>query len=166
MLKHFNLMCLVALVITLTTSPCLAMGEEILAHTGQYTFFIKPVPGSHTTYYQKAVPCVADVMVPVPRRVSNTYPVPVPVRRHLSVIVSQTPMGCAEGAGPCVECYPRPSRTGGSAEVVVPNFIPVRVPGTQFVPRQVTRRIKLPQWFEVTEEARMPKPIRKVASDG
>jgi hypothetical protein len=166
MLKHFNVMCLVALSVALMNSPCGAMGEEILAHTGQFTFFIKPVPGSHTTYYQRTVPCVASVMVPVPRHVTNTYPVPVPVRRHLPVMVSETPMGCAEGQGPCVECYPRPSRMSASREVWAPNIIPVSVPGTQFVPKHVTRRIKLPQWFEVTEEPSMPKPIRKVASDG
>lgn len=165
MLKRFNIFCLAALAMTFMTSPCQAMGEDILAHTGQYTFFIKPVPGSHTTYYQKAVPCVADVMAPVPRRVTNTYPVPVPVRRHSSVVVSETPMGCAEGQGPCVECFPRPSRRGGTGEVWAPNFIPVSVPGKQFVPKHVTRRIKLPQWFEVTEDPGMPKPIRKVTSD-
>ena len=166
MLKHFNLLFISALILTFLSTPAWATGEEILAHSGQYTFFIKPVPGSHTTYHQKLVPCVATLTVPVPRRVAYTYPVPVPVRRHLPTVISETPMGCAEGQAPCVECFPQPSRRSASKDIWPPNFIPVRVPGMEFTPRDVTRRIKLPQWFEVTEQPSMPRKIRKVASDG
>jgi hypothetical protein len=143
-------------------SPACSYGEDILAATGQYTFFIKPHPGSHTTYYQKMVPCVAQEVLQVPRRIAPVFPVPVPSVRRMPTVITETPVGCAAGAGDCVECFPKPSVKNASADVVAPRMVPVRVPGVEYVPKLVTRRVMLPQWFEVTEQPMPPKEVRKV----
>jgi hypothetical protein len=36
----------------------------------------------------------------------------------------------------------------------------------EFVPREITRRVMLPQWFAVTEEVKPPRQIRKVGLGG
>lgn len=143
-------------------APAFSFGENILAATGQYTFFIKPDPVSHTTYYQKMVPCVVKDVVLVPKRVSQTYPVPVPATRNMPTVIHETPVGCALGASPCVECFPKPSVRNASKEVIVPRMMPVRVPGVEYVPREVTRKVMLPQWFAVSEDLRPPSQVRKV----
>jgi hypothetical protein len=143
-----------------------AFGEDILAHSGQYTFFIKPDPGSCTTYYQKMVPCLAKETVPVPRPAVLVYPVPVPTPQKRPIIVSESPVGCAEGSGPCVECFPQATCKPARKEVMVPRPIPVPVPGTQVVPQCVTRPVLRPQWFAVTEIPAPPQPIRKVGTGG
>jgi len=141
-------------------------GEDMLARTGQYTFFIKPEPGSCTTYYQKMVPCVVKETIMVPRKVVNTYPVPVASVRREPVMITHTPVGCPEGSGPCVQCSPRPSCYNTTKEVIVPRMVRTPVTETVFVPKCVTRRVMLPQWFEVTEQPVRPKVIRKVGSRG
>jgi hypothetical protein len=155
---------IVALSLTLCSlslaSVALAFGENVLALTGEYTFFIRPVPGWDVTFYQKLVPCVAQDTVPVPRRVVQTYPLPIPRMQRLPVTITETPVGCAQGAGPCVDCRPRPSQRPATKEVAAPMIVPVGVPGIEVTPKAVTRRVMLPQWFAVTEE---PKNIRKVS---
>ncbi|MBI5251413.1 MAG: hypothetical protein HY912_18145 [Desulfomonile tiedjei] len=162
MLKAFTVVMSTIVFSAAIAAPAFSYGENILAATGQYTFFIKPEPGSCTTYYQKMVPCVAKDIVPVPKRVSQTYPVPVPSIRNIPTVIHETPVGCACGAGPCVECFPRPSVRNASKEAILPRMVPVRVPGVEFVPREVTRRVMLPQWFAVTEEPLPPKQVRKI----
>jgi hypothetical protein len=49
-----------------------------------------------------------------------------------------------------------------SKDMVVPRMLPVRVPSVEIVPREVTRRVMLPQWFEVVEEQIPPKEVRKL----
>ena len=113
---------LIVLSVALSSSAH-ALGEDILAHTGQYTFFIKPDPTSCVTYYQRMVPCVEKKTIPVARRIVETFPVPVPVKRKHPVLLSETPVGCAIGAGPCIECFPKPSCRPGVKDVLVPRVI-------------------------------------------
>lgn len=156
-----------ALIFFLAATPgAFAFGEPILALSGQYTFFTNPCPGSHTTYYQKMVPCVAKETIWVPRKVVNTYPVPVASIRREPVTISETPVGCPHGSSDCVECAPRPSRYHLVKEVVGPRPVPTPITDIALVPRTVTRRVMLPQWFEVIEQAKPPKPIRKVGHSG
>jgi hypothetical protein len=143
-----------------------AAGEGILAQTGQYTFFIKPCPGTHITYYQRLVPCVVEETIMVPRTVVETFPVPVPRRQHQAVLVTETPVGCAMGQGPCTTCWPQPIARTMSQDVWAPQMMPTRVPGYEFVPKTVTKRVLLPQWFRVTEEPKPMQKVRKVGSEG
>lgn len=143
-------------------SQALAFGEDMLALTGQYTFFIRPVPGWDVTYYQKLVPCVAQETVPVARRVVQTYPLPIPRMQRQPITITETPVGCAQGAGPCVECSPRPSSRPATKDVAGPAIVRVGVPGIEVTPKCVTRRVMLPQWFAVTEHPRELRKISKV----
>jgi len=153
----------VALLLFVAATPvAYGFGEPILALSGQYTFFINPCPGSHTTYYQKMVPCVAKETIWVPRKVVNTYPVPEASIRRQPVIISEVPVGCPHGSSDCIECAPRPSTYPLTKEVVVPRPVPTRIPDIVLVPKTVTRRVMLPQWFEVVEQAKPPKPLRKI----
>jgi hypothetical protein len=158
---------LVILVLSMAlASSAVATGEEILGRTGQYTFFIKPLPCDSTTYYQKMVPCVAREMVLVPRVVMRTLPLPVSARRPASTVITETPIGCAQGAEDCVTCYPQPSSRPGTKDLWGPRPIPVPVAYYEFTPREITRRVMLPQWFAVTEEVKQPRKIRKVGIGG
>ena len=157
---------LAALFCLTVTSHALAFGEAILALTGQYTFFIKPEPASSVTYYQKMVPCVAEETIPIPRRVAPVYPVPVPMTQRQPVMISERPVGCADGAGPCLQCFPQAKDRRGVGEIIAPRVIPVRVPGIEIVPRIVNRPVMRPQWFEVTVTPRDPRPVRKVSAGG
>jgi hypothetical protein len=148
------------------SSSAFAMGEEVLAKTGQYTFFINPCPTSGMTYYQKMVPCVIKETVQVPRRVFQNYPVPVPVRQQVPTLITEAPVGCPVGACDEATCYPRPSQSAGRREIWGPRMVTVRVPDVQFTPREITRKVMLPQWFAVTEEPRPPRKIRKVPGGG
>lgn len=143
-------------------SQVFAFGEDVLGLTGQYTFFIRPVPGWDVTFYQKMVPCVKQDTISIPRRVVQTYPVPVPAVQRQPVTITETPVGCAQGAGPCVECYPMPSSRPALKDIVTPRIVPVGVPGIELTPRDVTHRVMLPQWFAVTEEAKPPRKVSKV----
>jgi len=78
------------------------------------------------------------------------------------ITITETPVGCAEGAGPCVECYPKPSSTSASKDVATPRVVPVGVPGIELTPKHVTRRVMLPQWFAVSEEPKHPRKVSKV----
>ncbi len=144
------------------TSQVLAFGEDILGLTGQYTFFIRPVPGWDVTFYQKMVPCVAQDTVPVARRVVERYPLPIPAMQRQPTTVTEIPVGCAQGSGPCVECMPMPSSRPGSKDLATPVVVPVGVPGIELAPKSVTRPVMLPQWFAVTEEPRNPRKVSKV----
>ena len=166
MLQNLRLFFFLVLSLVLLPSSIMAMGEDILGMSGQYTFFIKPHPGSHITYYQRMVPCVATKPVPVPGPVVQTFPVPFPVKRGLPAVISEVPVGCAIGAGECVDCYPRPSRRPATKEIWVPQPLPISVRGMEFIPRPVTNRIILPQWFAVTEQPVAPRPVRKVGTGG
>jgi hypothetical protein len=137
-----------------------------LAHSGQYTFFIKPEPGSCITYYQKMVPCIAEETIPVPRPVAPAYPVPIPIGQRQPVMISERPVGCAEGSGPCLKCFPQALSKRDVKEVIAPQVIPVPVPGIDIVPRHVERPVLRPQWFEVTESPLPPQPVRKVPVGG
>jgi len=164
MARNLPIIVFVALLAAFATSLAHAVGEDLLALQGQYTFFIKPDPTSHTTYYQKLVPCVETKPMLFPRKIVETFPVPMPGRLKQPVIVTETPVGCAEGSGPCVQCFARPSSRPGTKDVTVPRFVPVRVPGIVMVPQCVTRRVVRPQWFAVQERPKpQPARIRKVA---
>jgi hypothetical protein len=141
-----------------------AVGEDVLAVTGQYTFFIKPDPSSCTTYYQKMVPCIKKITVPVPVASVPVYPVPMPMPRRKRVMLDEVPVGHAKGAGPCVRCRPAPSHRPATKNVFPPVPVPVPVPGMTITPKCVARRVMLPQWFKVDERP-MPRPrkIRKVS---
>jgi hypothetical protein len=166
MRKKLNLIVLVTLLTGVSVSAAVATGEDILGKSGQYTFFIKPDPCAPMTYYQKLVPCIVRETVPVPRRVWLTYQVPVPARQTIPVVINETPIGCAGGPIPCAECSPSPSSGPGTREVWGPRLVTVRVPDVVFTPREVTRKVMLPQWFAVTEEPRPPRQVRKVRTDG
>jgi len=148
------------------STHALAAGEDILAHTGEYTFFIQPEPGSCETYYQKMVPCIAKETIMVPKKVTLSFTVPVPSKQGLPVLRTETPVGCATGSGPCVDCYPKPSCRPALKEIPVPKPRIVRIPTIELVPKCVERRVMLPQWFKVKDEPRPPKKIRKVPSRG
>jgi len=154
---------LMTILLTLAcVSTALAFGEDILAATGQYTFFIKPEPGSGVTYYQRMVPCVADVPVCVPRREAPVYPLPMAAIERQKVLVRETPVGCALGEGECVECFPKSLRYRGIREGVGPRDIPVRIPDLRVERKIVKRPVMRPQWFAVTEDPLPPQPVRKV----
>jgi len=143
-----------------------AEGEAILALTGQYTFFIKPDPGSHETYYQKMVPCVLTQTVPVPRRVVPVYPLPVSRLRGAPTLRSEIPVGCADGSGPCLKCFPKPTYRPATQDMVVPVTKRVRIPGIEIRPKCVKKRIMRPQWFKVRDDPRPHKRPRKVPNRG
>jgi hypothetical protein len=166
MMRRSPLFLFLALFAVAMTSQAMAFGEAVLAHTGQYTFFIKPEPASCITYYQKMVPCVAEHTIPVPRAVAPVYPLPVPVGQKQRVMISERPVGCADGSGPCVQCFPKEVCKPGVKEVTVPRMVPVPIPGIDIVPVTVTRPVMRPQWFEVTESPLPPKPIGKVRIGG
>jgi hypothetical protein len=160
MLKSFMKLFCAVLAIAVSASNVLAFGEDILAASGQYTFFIRPTCGPNVTYYQRMVPCVANETVVVPRPVMDRYPVPVPDFRKQTVTRTEVPVGCAEGASDCVDCYPNPRSVTAYNDQVVPGAVPANIPTLLPVPRDVTKRIMLPQWFAVYDE---PKgPVRKV----
>ncbi|MEW6532606.1 MAG: hypothetical protein AB1473_17380 [Thermodesulfobacteriota bacterium] len=159
---------LMALIVSLALAgSALAFGEEILAAKGEYTFFIKPDPKSCVTYYQKMVPCVKNETVIIPRKFEQTFPHPVLARQKERVLVTETPVGCAEGSGPCVHCFPQPTCRPETRAPVVPRIVPVNVVTVVPEPICVPRRIKLPQWFAV-EEHPLPPPVkvRKVGAGG
>jgi hypothetical protein len=147
------------LLVLCLASQAFGFGEDILGASGQYTFFIKPCPGSSVTYYQKMVPCVLTEEIAVPRPVAPVFPVPVPVVRNQPVTRMETPVGCAQGSSPCVECVAQPSSVSASGETVAPGMAQFRVPGVEPAFKTVKRRIMLPQWFAVTEQ---PREVRKV----
>jgi hypothetical protein len=148
------------------SSFALAEGEGILALTGQYTFFIKPEPGSCVTYYQKMVPCILQETVPALRRVTQAFPVPTASKRGMPVLRTETPVGCADGAGPCLQCFPRPSCRPATRDIVVPVVRQALVTTIEVAPGCVTRRVMRPQWFEVQDVPRPPKGVRKVHAGG
>lgn len=148
------------------SSGAFAAGEELLALKGEYTFFIKPEPGSCVTYYQKMVPCIAKETILVPKKVVRTLPLPVPTFQRQPILRSEIPIGCAEGAGPCVQCAPKPVCAPAYKDVLVPRMVPIRVPDVELVPKCITRRVMRPQWFAVNEVPRPPKKIRKVGAGG
>lgn len=166
MLKKLSVLFVAVISLVILSSAALAEGEAILALTGQYTFFIKPEPGSCDTYYQKMVPCVLERTIPVPRRVVPVYPVPVAAKRRVPVLRSEIPVGCADGEGPCLHCYPKPSCRPATIDVVGPVPKPVRVPGVEIRPKCVKERVMRPQWFKVTEEPRPQKRPRKIRFGG
>ena len=157
---------LVVLICGILPSVVSAEGEAILALTGQYTFFITPEPGSCETYYQKMVPCVLTETVPVPRRVVPVYPLPVSGKRGVPTLRSEFPVGCADGSGPCLECFPKPTCRPAIQNVVVPVIKQVPVPGLEIQPKCVKKRILRPQWFKVKDDPRPNKRPRKVRDRG
>lgn len=166
MQKKLPAICSTVLLSVFLTTGVFAAGEGVLALKGEYTFFIKPEPGSCVTYYQKMVPCIAKETVLVPKRVFRTVPLPVPVLQKQPILRSEIPIGCAEGAGPCVECAPKPVCRPAYKDALAPRMIPIRVPEVQLVPKCITRRVMRPQWFLVNEDPRPPKHVRKVGSGG
>ncbi len=160
MSKNLKLFIIVLVLSVGFSSAASAMGEEVLATSGQYSFFINPCPTSGMTYYQKMVPCVIKETVQVPRRVFENYVVPVPTRQQVPTLITEAPVGCPEGACHDATCYPRPSQRSGSREIWGPRMMTVRVPNIQFTPKEITRRVMLPQWFAVTEE---PRPRERSA---
>lgn len=162
MFKNLLIPFAVILCASISAGESFGFGEDILAQSGQYTFFIKPQPGTCTTYYQKMVPCIVEETVPVIRKTTQRYPLPVPITQRIPLTISEVPVGCAEGAGPCSKCTPLPTCRSGFKEVVVPANIPVPVPDIQVVPKTVKRKVMLPQWFAVTEQPKPPKMVRKV----
>ncbi len=134
-----------------------AEGEGILALTGEYTFFLKPKPGCTPTYYQKMVPCVERTCELVPRRVTQTYPVPVPYRNRVPTLVCETPLGGAKGEGDCLKCFPPCTKRVEVKECVVPRMVPTPFQDVVFDRRMVCRPTMRPQWFEVSEHP-MPCP--------
>lgn len=166
----FGILCpslLCALALVTAAVPALAAGEDILAASGRYTFFIKPDPASCVTFHQKMVPCIERKTVGVPRTVVETYPLPVPSRQKQRVLVTETPVGDACGVTPCINCFPKPVCKPGTTDVIVPSIVPIRIPTLVIQPKCVERRIKLPQWFAV-EEQPLPPPqkVRKIHSPG
>ncbi|HMK34991.1 MAG TPA: hypothetical protein VK463_07995 [Desulfomonilaceae bacterium] len=162
MRKMLSASCCILIFSLCAVSQAFPFGEDILALSGQYTFFIKPVPGSNVTYYQKMVPCTATDECPVPRRVAPVFPVPVSQVRNQPVTRTEIPVGCAEGCSDCIKCRPRPSTSAGVGEMVVPRMVPFPVPGVEPVPRTITRKIMLPQWFEVREESKEVRKVHKI----
>jgi len=163
--KQWCALCMI-LATAVFSSAALAEGEDVLAFTGQYTFFIKPQPGSCVTYYQKMVPCVLEETVTSPRHVKPVFPVPVSSTRGMPVVRTETPVGCADGVGPCLHCFPRPASRPGTTDLVVPVMRSVGVPTIEVVPRCVKQRVMRPQWFEVKETPRPPKGARKTLGGG
>jgi hypothetical protein len=154
--------CLVILSLT-CCGQVQAVGEDVLARCGEYTFFINPNPGSHVTYYKRMVPCRAEKTIPVPRRVFQTYFVPVAQIIGRPMLISETPIGHAKGVGPHVQCFPGPRVTPAIKEVIEPRPVPVRVPDLVLQPRRVVRPVMLPQWFAVQEHPK-PPPAKVRAS--
>lgn len=153
------LVCAIGIILALsgTARP---EGEGILALTGQYTFFIRPQCGFGETYYQKLVPCRLEETIQIPRVVTPRFLVPHASIRGAPVMRNEIPVGCAQGAGPCLECFPKPTRRPAVNPGVVPIMAPVAVKDLEFREKHVVRRVLRPQWFKVTDE---PRPLRKVS---
>lgn len=137
--------------VLLFNSISFAYGEDVLSQTGQYNFFIKPKPKKHVTYYQKMVPCVARKTIAEPREVIRSFPVPAPAIRSRPVLIMETPVGIADGEGPCVTCKGKVSWSREHRDMVAPEFTTVHVPGTVSIPKCVTFKTMRPQWFKVEE---------------
>ncbi len=156
------ILCAVVLAVT-APGPVLAVGERILAMTGQYTFFIKPDPTSCVTYHQKMVPCVEEKTIPHVRKRYVPIPYPVAAKDRQGVLRSEIPLGTPKDVSPCIECFPRPECRPGVKDCVVPRIVPVPVPFDDIQPRCVTKRIMLPQWFKVEDHPKPPpRKVRKV----
>lgn len=155
-----------AVLIVAFTGAVTAEGEGILAMTGQYTFFIRPECGSGETYYQKLVPCRLEETIPVPVPVTPKFLVPHASIRGVHVMRSEIPVGCAEGAGPCLECFPKPIRYPAVNPAVIPITPPVGVRDLEFRPMTVIRTVWKPQWFKVVDEVKDPRKAGKVRHGG
>ncbi len=152
---------LVALMVTLSNQAVMAYGEDVLAHTGEFTFFIKPEPGSCRTYTQKMVPCVEKKTVPQERLINQTYPVPIPGSVTKPTLITETPMG-RKGKPGCLQCFPKSSIQRSAKKMVAPRIIPVNVKGVLLSPKCVSRKIMKPVWFEFYEKPAPPKRPTKV----
>jgi hypothetical protein len=166
MARKLTIILLAVALCPIVCSGAHAAGEDVLAASGQYTFFIKPEPCSPTTYYQKLVPCVVKQTIPVPRRVVQTYQVPMAALQNTPVLRTETPVGCADGQDACIDCFPKPKEQRGVKQMPVPRLRPVRVETIEYVPKEVTKRVFLPQWFRVDEMPLPQKPVRKVGPRG
>jgi hypothetical protein len=133
-----------------------AFGEDVLAHTGEFTFFIKPDPGSCKTYTQKMVPCVEKKTVPVVKLINKTYPVPVPKGVIKPTKICENPMA-EKGKPQCVQCFPKSRVQGSSKKLVRPQMIPVTTPGMVIAPKCVTKKTMKPVWFEFKESPAPPR---------
>lgn len=158
----------VLLIVTLVwafipTSGAQGYGEDVLALTGQYTFFVRPHPGQPITYYQKAVPCVSRKSVQNLRSHHATVHVPYGAKRRQPIIVVETPLPMGHGPNQSISCFPKPRQHSMWRDVRVPETRPTRVLIRQPSSRMASRRIVLPYWFEVREEPR-PLPVGKMPS--
>ena len=162
MRKQLRMVFPVLFLFLVSAPSAIAFGEDVLAHTGEYTFFIKPKPGSHVTYRQRMVPCAVREHVPVPTKTSITYPVPIPEKRRHQMVIIERPVGCAADFGPCKQCFPRAYMERSSRNKIYPRMLPVRVSGTVFSSKCVTRRVMRPMWYEVRETPVPTRPVRKV----
>lgn len=151
---------LIALVLSIAFSGyAMAFGEDVLAATGQYTFFIKPYPGCPLTYYQKMVPCKMKQTVFRSNPIVERYPVPVPKRGGRPVIVTETPAGWSD-CDSCIECFPKPLQYRGRGEALLSRNVPIPVTFDMITPKTVERRVRRPQWFAV-EEKPIPSKRRR-----
>lgn len=151
MSRFLALSCCALVVGALSYGPAHAVGEDILARSGQYTFFVKPNPCVPVTYYQRTVPCRVTRNVPAVRTMQVPYYLPVAAIADRRTIIRETPIACPMDSDPCVQCSPRMTRRPGMAAVAAPRPVRVGVTEVVIVPKCVTRRVNLPRWFMVEE---------------
>jgi len=155
-----TLIVIVSIVLSFICAPqAFAFGEDVLAATGQYTFFIRSKCEPNVLYYQKMVPCIADGC-PLPRQITNRYQVPVADLRKEFAKYREVPVGCPPGCGDCMECFPKESKYSGYNDIVGPRPIPAEISSVVPVPNPVRQHVMAPQWFAVYETKR--QPARKV----
>jgi hypothetical protein len=149
--RLFAKLCCALVVGAMSCGAAHAVGEDILAHSGQYTFFVKPNPCAPVTYHQKTVPCMVTRDVPTVRMRQVTYHLPVPLIVGRRVMIRETPIACPADRDPCVRCLPKVSTHPGVGTTVEPRPARVQFTDPVVVPQCVTRRVNLPRWFMVEE---------------
>ena len=170
MWKYASTIVIVVVSYLMCAQSVFSYGEDLLAHTGEYTFFITPNPVTCVTYRKRLVPCVVKETIPVAQRYAMTYPIPFPGKQRVPVVVQETPVGCAAGSGPCTTCTPKCFTSSGILYKKTPRIIPVTITGKRYMPQCVTKRVMLPQWYVVEEFPKPPprkiQPVYKVRPNG
>jgi hypothetical protein len=101
------------------------------------------------SYVTRMVPCVKTELVPEVQPCSVVVPETRVGYRCRPIMIKGTPVGCAAGAGACVQCYPRPFCQVVNQTVPFYYTVPKVVPSYNLVYRKVCKPVWLPQTYKV-----------------